>query len=729
MRALASDAEADDVVVARPDRADRDGTAGLRRVHDHAVAHVEAVVRLVVEDDDVAGLRLGLGDRGAGLVLQRHGVREADAVLRVHVHDVAGAVEAGRVGAAEDVRGADVLLRGRDDRRERERGVRGGGRRGDLVGARAAVRRVLLRGLGARGLGGGRVRGLLRRCLLRCLRGGLLRCLGVERRLRGGTEAVTRGPGEGDGVGDRELLRLGGADLALCGRGVGPGLLRRREGRGDGDGAEHAGGHGEHHRGEEATLAGRAARLGGLGGAGGLRRTASAGQRGVADRGDAADRRRGLAGCSSGERRGGGVRRVRASCGRREGGRRGCGRRGVRGGTGLRQGRCLRRLVPRLRLGGAEGWTPSVRHRLRSRQETGRDVLPRVLGLCGRPGDSTSVRGGRYLVETKRPSGNGTITKPWSGAGRRHQHEPILRLGQPRLASGTLDVDVLGDLGRQLDAGVLALDPDRHVRPGTLHARDATGHDARDAQLVQQLGFELHGLPETPHDAGRHRVGAVRRRDDVLHAVEEVSGGGTADLGEPGDRVAVGGLGRVAEHLEQADLDLLAHHVLPPAGLVVHERPVQPDHVGEQAFGQTVLPHHVGRAGASLAGELQVPVAGDDDQAVALHAGDGLRDRRTGVPQPLGDARAQRDDPLFLEVEDRPQVHLRGVDEIGHACRLSCPGPAQSTLLEQDDEAAPPARWTDGRHGAPPPRPAGPGTGALGYHWLGSAHGRHRHPR
>ena len=38
----------------------------------------------------------------------------------------------------------------------------------------------------------------------------------------------------------------------------------------------------------------------------------------------------------------------------------------------------------------------------------------------------------------------------------------------------------------------------------------------------------------------------------------------------------------------------------------------------------------------------------------------------TGVTQPLGDAGAQRHDALLLELEDRAEVHLGGVDEVGH---------------------------------------------------------------
>ena len=68
-----------------------------------------------------------------------------------------------------------------------------------------------------------------------------------------------------------------------------------------------------------------------------------------------------------------------------------------------------------------------------------------------------------------------------------------------------------------------------------------------------------------------------------------------------------------------------------------------------------------------VGGELEVAVALDDDEAVALHAGDGLRDRGAGVAEALGDAGAQRNDVLLLEIEDGAQVHLGGVDEIRHA--------------------------------------------------------------
>ena len=67
-----------------------------------------------------------------------------------------------------------------------------------------------------------------------------------------------------------------------------------------------------------------------------------------------------------------------------------------------------------------------------------------------------------------------------------------------------------------------------------------------------------------------------------------------------------------------------------------------------------------------------MPVALDGQQAVALHPGHGLADRRPALVQPLGDARAQRDDALLHELVDGPEVHLGGVDQVGSR-RSFCP--------------------------------------------------------
>ncbi|EOD63272.1 hypothetical protein H480_37875 [Amycolatopsis vancoresmycina DSM 44592] len=140
-----------------------------------------------------------------------------------------------------------------------------------------------------------------------------------------------------------------------------------------------------------------------------------------------------------------------------------------------------------------------------------------------------------------------------------------------------------------------------------------------------------------------------------------------AQLVQARDRVAVGGGGRVVEQLDQLALDGLAHHVLPPARLVVHVLPFEPDHVDEEALGEAVLAHHRDGEFAAVVGQLEVPVVGHHDQPVPLHPGDGLAHGRAALLQALGDPGAQRNDTLFFELVDGTQVHLGGVDEIVHA--------------------------------------------------------------
>src|SRR5699024_4632843 len=65
---------------------------------------------------------------------------------------------------------------------------------------------------------------------------------------------------------------------------------------------------------------------------------------------------------------------------------------------------------------------------------------------------------------------------------------------------------------------------------------------------------------------------------------------------------------------DELALDLLTHHMLPAAGLIVDELPLQPDDIGEQPFGQTVLAHDVGGDPAPLCGELEVAVIADVEQ-------------------------------------------------------------------------------------------------------------------
>ena len=106
--------------------------------------------------------------------------------------------------------------------------------------------------------------------------------------------------------------------------------------------------------------------------------------------------------------------------------------------------------------------------------------------------------------------------------------------------------------------------------------------------------------------------------------------------------------------------------MFPAARLVVHLRPVHPDHVEEEALCQAVLAQHLGRMRPTRLGQLEATIAHHVQQAVTLHARDRLRNRRAGVPQAVDDARTQGGDPVLLELEDGLEVHLGGVDQVCH---------------------------------------------------------------
>src|SRR5665647_2187314 len=198
---------------------------------------------------------------------------------------------------------------------------------------------------------------------------------------------------------------------------------------------------------------------------------------------------------------------------------------------------------------------------------------------------------------------------------------------------------------------------------------------SRLRQAAQQLGVGLHGLAQ-PADDRRHRTRALvldgaGEHDERHHAVQELLGDALlTQLGQARDRVAVRRVPRVVELLDQPLLHPVAHHVLPAARLLMHVRPLQADHVREQPLGEAVLAHHPGGLEVPIRSQLEVPVTADHHEAVALHPGDRLRHRRTGVAETLRDPRTQRDDALLGQLVDRPQVHLGGVDQVGHAWSL-----------------------------------------------------------
>jgi hypothetical protein len=72
------------------------------------------------------------------------------------------------------------------------------------------------------------------------------------------------------------------------------------------------------------------------------------------------------------------------------------------------------------------------------------------------------------------------------------------------------------------------------------------------------------------------------------------SGPGLDDVRRAGDRGAVRAGARVAEQRDEVALEAVADGVLEPAGLLVHLRPRDLQHVDEQHLGQPVLAQHRG---------------------------------------------------------------------------------------------------------------------------------------
>src|SRR6478735_7720739 len=80
----------------------------------------------------------------------------------------------------------------------------------------------------------------------------------------------------------------------------------------------------------------------------------------------------------------------------------------------------------------------------------------------------------------------------------------------------------------------------------------------------------------------------------------------------------------------------------------------------------------------------------------ALHPGHGLRHGRAALVQSLRDPGPQRDDVLLDELVDRPEVHLRGVDEVTHAALTGPFLPTTGALAE----------WSGASSHVVPARPA-----------------------
>ncbi len=103
--------------------------------------------------------------------------------------------------------------------------------------------------------------------------------------------------------------------------------------------------------------------------------------------------------------------------------------------------------------------------------------------------------------------------------------------------------------------------------------------------------------------------------------------------------------------------------MLPPARLDVHLFPRQVDDVDQKALGQPVLAHDAGGECPPGLAQGELTVVGYVKQAVSLHPGHRLADRRARLGQALGDPGPKRDDALLFKLEDRAKVHLRRVDK------------------------------------------------------------------
>ena len=238
---------------------------------------------------------------------------------------------------------------------------------------------------------------------------------------------------------------------------------------------------------------------------------------------------------------------------------------------------------------------------------------------------------------------------------------------------------MLSQFGRQVQDDVRTLRPKRQSGAVTGGRDHGAREDRGLLQAPKQLDVDLKRLTDAL-DLHRGRP-SPHGGDDVGNPGEERLRAHLAQLSKTRNRVAIRVVVGVIEQRHEASLDLLAHHVFPPAGLFVNVCPIEAYHVDEQALGKAVLAHHVHGPLVTKLGELKVTVVGDDYQAVALHPGNGLRHSRARVAQPLGDASAQRNNALFEQFVDRLEVHLGGVNEVAHAGKpflavsRSMPGP------------------------------------------------------
>ena len=113
-----------------------------------------------------------------------------------------------------------------------------------------------------------------------------------------------------------------------------------------------------------------------------------------------------------------------------------------------------------------------------------------------------------------------------------------------------------------------------------------TSRDRRILEGGDELGIGLDRLADAADDSGRGLTTGKPFRTDLI-------GGGTGVLSRlRRDGVTEGIGGDVVKDAGQASLDLLTHHVLPTACLLMDGPAVQADDVQEQPFSKPVLADH-----------------------------------------------------------------------------------------------------------------------------------------
>ncbi len=238
----------------------------------------------------------------------------------------------------------------------------------------------------------------------------------------------------------------------------------------------------------------------------------------------------------------------------------------------------------------------------------------------------------------------------------------VWRLRRDEFAAGRTsagrDVERLGDArGNAVLAGV-GRDRDA-VGVGAHDGRVASREEVRVGDEHERLAGHLEPFAD-PGDRDGPDLGVGER--DRGCARRGVAGSG--------DGVAVRAGRGIPEQLYELLLDVGGDRVLPPGGLGVDLLPFETDDVDEEALGQAVAAHDGGGQAAALGREAQTAVVVELDEALGDEASDRLGDGGGRDPEPLHEPGPHRDDALLLEGEDRLEVLLGRVVQLGHGRRL-----------------------------------------------------------